>query len=264
MRRFILYIAVATAMICVLGACNSRPKHVIDEETMTALLTDVHLAEGLIDVQDAQNRERPEYGQEVMAAVLLKHGITKEQYDTSLVWYSQNLKKLIRIYNHVEDNLKQQNAEWLALSEMNDTYGPCEPGDSIDLWRNNRHQLLDEERLTAHRIWTIPADTTFHKGDTLRWSLHIPQQMAGQGIVASMALVNYDEKSKTYSVYDGCGTGLLSADTLLVLTCKASDDVELSRIIMSLNVRRTADSIVLKPTYVDDVELMRLHQHPQN
>ena len=69
--RFSKWLFYLTASILVVS-CMSRPDYVVDEETMTNLLTDIHMAEGLIEMQQKQAKEDPAYGQEVMAAVLVK------------------------------------------------------------------------------------------------------------------------------------------------------------------------------------------------
>lgn len=252
-------IIVLLLTLCVMYSCKSRPDYVIDEDTMTALLTDVHMAEGLLEVQGDQNRQNADYGKDVMAAVLVKYGVSKQTYDTSLVWYSQNLKQLIRIYNRVNKNLDQQEADWQLLADASGSNGPCESGDSVNVWREKDYQLIDEKRHKAFRLWTITADTTFHKGDTLRLALHVPQQPSQQGVVVSLALTAYDATTRNLSLIDGASSSLLSADTLLTLTCVGAPDAEISSVTVALHSFSQTHSAVV-PSYVDSIALIRLHK----
>lgn len=247
-------------MFCLAVSCKTRPDYVIDEETMTDLLFDVHMSEGLLEIQSEQNRKTPEYGQEVMAAVLMKHDVSKEQYDTSLVWYSQNLQKLIRIYNKVNKRIDENTDEWQLMADNIGISRPFEVGDSINIWRYGNHIILDEYRLTAFRVWTIAADTTFHKGDTMQWQMHLPRQVDGQGIVASISISTFDDKTRMYRPIGGTSTGLVSNDTMLVMKCAAQDET-ISQVIATLHALRVKhDSLSLVPTYADSINLIRLHK----
>ena len=242
-----------------LAACNNRPDYVIDEETMTALLTDVHMAEGLVEVQSGE--DDPDYGQKVMAAVMLKHHVTREQYDTSLVWYSQNLKRLIKIYKQVDKNLAESTENWERLAEAKREFGGFEAGDSVNLWQVNPYVVLDEARLTHYRVWTLPTDSTFDVGDTVRWQLHVGRQPEGQGIVASIALIEEQGRMRNRDFLSGVSTGLITGDTTLCLTC-AGDSVRFTHIIATLNLLRVGQSEgqVLIPAVVDDIEMLRIHK----
>lgn len=258
MRLFKLLFCVVALLL--LASCNSRPDYVIDEETMTSLLTDVHMAEGLIEMQHKQAKEDAEYGQEVMAAVLLKYNLTKEQYDTSLVWYSQNLKSLIRIYKKVDKNLEEKSAYWTELADASNLFKGYEEGDSINLWRVMPHLILDERRLTNFRMWTLPVDSTFKVGDTIRWQMHIPNQHPGQGVVVSLSLLKQNLKNQPIELLDGVSTTLLTRDTLLTLSC-ASDTTAFDEVLATIHLLRLGgENGLLMPSLVNEIKMIRIHK----
>jgi len=76
---------------------------------MENVLFDIHLAEATIsdNYRDFRSEEKK---QELYAGIFKKHGITQEQFDTSLVWYGRNLDKFTIVY----DNLTKRYA---ALAE---------------------------------------------------------------------------------------------------------------------------------------------------
>lgn len=257
LRFFILFMVT----VCVLHACKSRPDYVIDEDTMVSLLTDVHMSEGLLEVQGEQNRKNPEYGQEVMAAVLMKYNVSKEQYDTSMVWYSQNLQKLIRVYNKVNKRIDQNIEDWQTLAESSGIMAPFADGDSIEVWRHSRHIVFDSRRMTGGRVWRITADSTFHRGDTLQLRMHMPEQTSQQGIIASVSIVSFDEVNRIYHCVGGATSGFVASDSLVVVCCNGTPDDDISQVIVQMLVlRQSTDSVGSVPTYADSISLMRIHK----
>ena len=262
MRKIVTLANALILLTLLASACQTRPDYVIDEERMTALLTDVHMAEGLIDVQQRHNRDDNEYGQQVMAAVLMKHHVSKADYDTSLVWYSQHLTTLNRIYRHVNDNLKESEQEWIALADEADDFGLSPAGDSVSLWRQPQHLVMDEAHLTHFRTWTLATDSNFHKGDTVRWLLHVGHVPDGEAVIASLALLQRESRQSSWIVADGASTARLTRDTTIVLTCIGPEKEEIAQVNATLHLMRIgalANEILL-PCVVDSLELLRIHR----
>jgi len=259
MRAGLFYLFVISVLLV---ACNRRPDYVIDEETMTDLLFDVPISEGLLDVQGQQMSDHTNYGQEVMAAVLLKHGVTRAQYDTSLVWYSQNLKKLIRIYDDVNKKLESQSEKWSILADERKSNTISISGDNVDIWALNRSLLLDESRLSQALFLSIPTDSCFYAGDTIRWKLHVCSMPAGQGVVASMALLTGNETFNTDDYLVGESTEPIGNDSTICITLAPDKDVKLSKISLCISAIRTSghNSHGLYPAMVDSLELVRVHR----
>ena len=263
MSRF--YLSILTAFILLAWtACQSRPDYVIEEDEMIDLLTDVHLAEGLIDVQQKQNRDDAHYGQQVIAAVLDKHHISKAQYDTSLVWYSEHLNTLIRVYNHVNKNLAAKHDEWEEAAAHAVNTWQYASGDSVNLWSKRSYCIMDEGQLSHRNIWTMQTDTTFRAGDSIQWSMHLPEVADGEALIASLTLVKKEYPAAVIQVIEGATTSFLQSDTLICLTCAADADTKIEQIIATLNLIRTnGKNTALKPCVVDDIKMLRLHRKPQ-
>ncbi|MDO4496468.1 MAG: DUF4296 domain-containing protein [Bacteroidales bacterium] len=258
MRKSFLFFVLA-AVFCI--ACNSRPDYVIDEETMTELLVDVHMSEGLLDVQGRQMTEHKNYGQEVMAAVLLDHGVTRADYDTSLVWYSQHLKKLIRIYNQVDEELERRAESWRYLAENQGSVISSISGNEVDIWALKTSYVMDESRLSHSLRWTASADTCFYPGDTLRWKFHTYKQKGNQSIIASLALL---AENKTFSKNEflaGASVGPISDDSLVVLTVVPESNSAIRGIVLTLNLLKDEESSSLTPALVDSLQLIRIHRN---
>jgi len=242
-------------------SCQSRPDYLIDEETMTDLLTDVHMSEGLLDMQQKVSKDDPEYGKEVMASVLMKYHVSKADYDSSLVWYSQHLNTFIRIYKHVNKNLKENEEQWTTLAEASNEFGKSQSGDSVDLWCHASYLLMDEVRLSHFRAWTFTADTAYHKGDTIRWQIHVPALPEDEHLVASLAMLEQTESTSSIQILDGASTTWIAGDTLLTLSCVCPPDKEISQVVATLHLMQNDSSTtVLRPCVLDCLSLIRLHR----
>ncbi len=107
MRR-IWTIAVLTCIICSLASC--RPKGVLSSGQMEDLFVDLHRAEGIIYVNGYMNGHdsivRLTYD-----SILAAHGVTRAQFDSSLVWYTDNPMMFNKIYPHVMERLETMQKE---------------------------------------------------------------------------------------------------------------------------------------------------------
>lgn len=259
LRRALGWVVVCLAFV----ACNSRPDYVIEEDAMVDLLVDVHLSEGLLDVQGLQMRDHKNYGQEVMAAVLVDHGVTRAQYDTSLVWYSQHLKYLIRIYKRVDEQLDERIEHWRTLADEVHSLLLCEEGDSIDVWGGDRALILDAGRLSQSRCWRLPVDSCFWAGDTLRLRLHSYDMPKGQALLAALSLMQENTVVKGDVFMCGSSSSAINQDSTVILTCAADPEKTLTNVVVSLHLLHTqqSDTVALAPALVDSLQLIRIHRH---
>lgn len=264
MRKVLSYsvgLALFISLYLLPVSCQSQPDYLIEEEKMTELLTDVHMSEGLIDLQSKVNKNDPEYGKQVMASVLKKYNVSKADYDSSLVWYSQHLNTFIRIYKHVNKNLSERQDYWSELAASVDAFGSSPSGDSVNLWRQDPYLLMDEARLSLSRVWRFSADTAYHAGDTIRWQMHFPDLPGGEVLVASLALLSPEDGTGGRVLLDGATTPMLSRDTLVTLICAADPDKEISQVIAALHLMKMDSvSLAMRPCVVDSLQMIRLHR----
>lgn len=182
----------ATYLICLLlcmlvgASCIDHPDYVLDEEQMVDLLVDVHRAEGLIEMQASHNTDQ-DYQKAIMAAVLVEHGVSRAQYDSSLMWYARHLKELVRVYSHVDERLMDEHDKWSTMATDSKDFATSESGDSIQLWSMRNYLILDRTHFIDRRFWELESDSNFHRGDTLRWTFDVDHLIEGQQLFASIA-----------------------------------------------------------------------------
>ena len=108
-----------TTILCLVffAACSSIedrvaiPDTVLSQEKMAEVLVDVHLLEASLNVnalsrdQQIMNSIHPD------SDVLKKHNVTREKYQDSFTFYSQNTLLLAEVYQFVLNDLSKMQAE---------------------------------------------------------------------------------------------------------------------------------------------------------
>ncbi len=100
-----------------LASCSPRPKSVLSASKMEDILYEIHRAEGIMYVKGYEygHYDKTEKYYEV---VLQKNGITQAQFDSSLVWYTDNPTRFNKIYPKVIDRLTKEKETLAALNEQ--------------------------------------------------------------------------------------------------------------------------------------------------
>jgi hypothetical protein len=84
---------------------------------MVAVLTDMHRMDGMIIVT-ALSRDKGEEEMAYYDAVLAEHGVTRAQFDSSLLWYTQHPQRFNKIYPRVLQRLEAEHALFVDESEQ--------------------------------------------------------------------------------------------------------------------------------------------------
>jgi hypothetical protein len=87
------------------GKTDAPPADLIPRETMVKVLKDVHLLEATLAARKTAVGITDPVGD---FDVFKKNGVTREQYDRSIGWYSKHLEEFKEIYNTVFDELKSE------------------------------------------------------------------------------------------------------------------------------------------------------------
>lgn len=94
-------------IIGIIGFISCRKDDVLPRDKMIAVLHDIQIAEAIqsIHIIDFGKREDKDA---LVEGVLMKHGITQAQLDSSLVWYSDNVEIYKRVNDSVIATLKRE------------------------------------------------------------------------------------------------------------------------------------------------------------
>lgn len=97
-----------TTIICiaVLYSCSRRPGNVLPERKMTDVLYDIQVAQAMMTSYIDPQYNNVDNKDALVKSVLDKYNITQADFDTSLVWYSDNMAIYMEINDTVAARLR--------------------------------------------------------------------------------------------------------------------------------------------------------------
>lgn len=103
-RIFLLSLLILTSIAC---SRKTIPDGIIDEKTMVSILTEAHLSESYYNIESNFHlKEIRPMMQATYDSIFMKHGVTRDDFDRSLDYYTRNEAQLEAIYLQVSDSLK--------------------------------------------------------------------------------------------------------------------------------------------------------------
>jgi len=160
-NRYILII-----LIAMLWSCSDRPKDIIPEEKMVEIMADLQIAEayernGKNMDQNMQGSNRELLGR----GVLMQHGVSVEQMDSTLAWYGRNMDEYAKLYTKVDERLAKLQQKYAKAAGESQNNGP-----SSDIWPYGHHFVVDRNQLTNGLVVNIPVPD-LSTGDRLIWKM---------------------------------------------------------------------------------------------
>src|SRR6476659_4261663 len=113
-QRVFLRVGVMAMLMLLLMACSKKepgiPPAIISPDKMVGILTDVHIAQAAVSTYNVGDTVKYSVS-DYMPAIFKNHAITKEQFDSSLQYYSSNPALLDSIYKEVLEELSRKEGE---------------------------------------------------------------------------------------------------------------------------------------------------------
>ena len=107
MRNALLQISSLLAITLALLSCGRTPDGVLSVNEMADLIVDLQLADAYID-SHSMDYESDSSMLVMKQSIFKKHGITQEDYDSSLVWYAHNMEDYNKAYDKAVNKLKER------------------------------------------------------------------------------------------------------------------------------------------------------------
>lgn len=108
--RLLILMSIALFTIC----CTVRPKGVLSSRKMENVLYDLHRTDGILQSAGIYYRNQSDLS-DYYLSVLSKYNITQAEFDSSLVWYTDNPQIFNKIYPRVVRRLEKERAELIAM-----------------------------------------------------------------------------------------------------------------------------------------------------
>ena len=251
MRRIDI-LALALLAVVFSGCRLKRPENVLPPKKMEQFLYDYHLAQA---IGQELPKEEKYTTQAYVDWAYSKNGITKEEFNTSLVWYTRYPKEFAKIYKHLSNRIESEyRTVSKSLSQIEKTAFTIQSGDSVDLWYLDRTALLNTSAYMSKLTYRINRDTTFHKGDTINLNLNSTFVSVDSGVPAYA----YMSLSAYYKDSVATADTILRSNGLVRLSVILDSLKDMQSISGSINYLDTTDNrsgILI----LSGMELMRYH-----
>ncbi len=145
------------------ASCKSgTPKQFIQPDEMEDILVDYHLAMALAD----ETNQRVYNQQYYVESVLREHGVTRTEFDSSLVYYYTRSDRFSLMYRRVLDRLEEKALSLGATEGEIGKYAMLNAeGDTANIWPDRRTLLLLPIPPFNRLDFALEADSTYKKGD---------------------------------------------------------------------------------------------------
>lgn len=199
-RRIIPILAVM-----LLAGCNDRPKGVLSDKKMAEVVADMEIAEAYVQNQpmpgdenrtdeggpDAHYKKQESYKEMMMSSVLKRHSVSKEDFDSSMVWYGRNIDAYYKLDVKVKQNLDKRRHKLAAIASSKS--GETETDAAPDLWPYERMAMLSENSGSELLSFSLDA-SALRKGESVEWKGRFRNALEA----TIMLGVEYKDGSATY------------------------------------------------------------------
>ena len=161
------YLNIFLLLAFVFSGCSKRPKGILSEEKMVAVMTDIQIAEAYERSGEANEYLYGKDRELLGRGVLMQHGVSIEEMDSTLAWYGRNMDEYSKLYKKIDAELNKRQLKYARSA------GESENNRSLaDLWPYGRHFVLDQRSVTDGFIVNIPV-SDLAPGDKLTWKMVI-------------------------------------------------------------------------------------------
>lgn len=236
--------AITCSILLLAWSCDKRPDNVLSEDEMVSLLTDLQMAEAYYSTlpSGAKNEER----RVLEESVLKKHGVSREELEATIAYYSRNLDDYTKLYDKVEKNLK----------DLTGTYGTETNSGTDDIWPYGRWSALMPNQISDGISFSIPADN-IEAGNVLEWGMRLTSSEGAEIILG----VEYEGGISSISKKNAGGSRNL-AITFQTDTALVAKRIFGTMTVPSRSMPLWVDSIRLSKTEYDSLEYSKIRsQH---
>lgn len=193
MRRKYFYACILATLLT--ASCGKKmPKDVIPADQMESILYDYHLSSAMqSSMPHVDNVKR----EAMRRYVFSKHGVTEEQFDSSMVWYTRHSEELAKIYTNLKDRFAAESEHVSQLlSSREEGMTLSLPGDTVDMWHGDAYYRLEARNPLNHILtFSLAADSNFQANDAIRWTAHYDFMKDAKAVVRMGLSVIYDNDS---------------------------------------------------------------------
>lgn len=196
MRSRLCHWFIGFLFVSFMAGCGKVPSGVLSEKKMQAVLTDMQLAEAMINMKydsfpDNMHKEA------LYQSVFEKHNITQAVYDSSLVWFGMNLHIYMEIYDRVLVDVNQRITD-LGDVQANTGFNPLQ--DSLEIWPRPTSLRLHPQALFNGAIFEVIPETYYPSGSSFVLGMDVWGINNGMKSLPQLCLA-VDQRDTTLTVH---------------------------------------------------------------
>ncbi|MDR1499776.1 MAG: DUF4296 domain-containing protein [Tannerellaceae bacterium] len=161
---FVIFLTAAAVL-----SCSKVPRGVLPEKKMKEVWIDMQLAESIINTD---HKTYPDSAHRIalFKSVFRKHNVTQALYDSSLVWYGENLDMLMTVYDLALSDIDK---EIFALGDVSLNPPLTENIDSSNIWPRRSYITLQPEALFNGATFDIKPEKEYLTGSVFILSMNV-------------------------------------------------------------------------------------------
>lgn len=161
------YLSILAVIALMATGCSKRPKGILSEDKMVAVMADIQIAEAYDRSGDANAYLNGKSRELLGRGILLHHGVTPEEMDSTLAWYGRNMDEYPKLYKKIDTELNRRQLKYARAAGESEIQGS-----SADLWPYSRHFVVDDKSLTRGIVANITVPE-IELGDKLTWKMRV-------------------------------------------------------------------------------------------
>ena len=163
MRKYVYCIMVALFVVSVFSCKPGTPDKYLQPDEMADILFDYHLAEG---IQNVLQNEDTIAMRAYEASILKKYGVSKADFDSSLLYYTRHTALLEKVYDDVTERLNRE-ASVYGGAQMGLDGDIANSSDTTNIWQASPSCVLSPYAGVNRLSFELKADSSYHAGDRL-------------------------------------------------------------------------------------------------
>lgn len=173
----------ALAVLALCGACIRRPEGVQSDKKMAEVVADLEIAEAAIHTSPAGAND--DVRRALVDYVIAKHGLTREEFDTTMAWYGRNVDAYYELCDKVEKEI--------AVRRRDVSKGSQIQLESSDLWPYRRMAVISPQSNSNSFDFSIPT-VDVEPGQRVEFKLRLNGNAEGTALLG----VEYDNGTMEY------------------------------------------------------------------
>lgn len=189
MRTIGLLLSILFLFLSVLSCISDTEKDKISPSKMEEILYDYYLAENLSQRAIDDLPHSSEYAYRM--SVLKKHGVSKAEFDSSMVYYYRHTNELQLIYKNISERVNREAVHvGLIVEHKSGINSYANNKDTAQVWKHSTAVMLSMAEPFNIYSFTLDADTSYHQGDEmiLTFDTHFIYQDGSRDGVALLAV----------------------------------------------------------------------------